>query len=165
MAFDTFTVNGPAITQFGIASSLNRLGISEDGVTVTPELLREQVFSDYYGTQIPADIQLMGVIARITFSLVQWEESILNQVRGGMRGRTAGQLLAADIGALLLQGTLYNELYIESSVRTGGTVPDPWRFQRIIAMDSLPIKLGTTVSRQQCSFLALPHNGYCWIRS
>lgn len=164
MAFDSFHVNGPCLANWGTAGALNRLGISEDGIDVVPELLRENVFSDYYFL-IPADVQHSGVIARISFTLVQWEETILNQVRGGIRGRTAGQVNAADIGALMLAGSLYNELYLESSVRTGGVLEPPFRFQRVIAVDTLPIKLGTRVSRQQCTILAFPHNGFCWVRS
>lgn len=165
MAATDFHVNGPALAHFGPPNQTNMLGISEENVTVTHELGREMIYSDYFGPHIPAEIQHTGAIARINMSLVQWDANQLELVRGGMRGRLGGVVSSADIGALLISSGQYYELLIQSSVRTGGILESPYRFNIVIPIDPMPVTLGTRAGRTQVSFLALPHNGYLYVRA
>jgi hypothetical protein len=165
VSFDQIHVHGPCDLRWGTSSTdLQRVGISEDGADITIMYGREHIHSDQWGPFVPADVLVTGKMARITITLVHWDAAQLEIVRGGFRNRIAGEVQSADIGALMIQSGLYNQLLLQGTARTAGVLEAPYRFEVCFIDDQHGVRVSTKHGRATLSFTALPHSGNLFVR-
>ncbi len=85
------------------AGTLEELGYTTDGSSVTEQIFTKEVHSDEYGGEEgpPADIQYLGEMHIIRLRLSRYDESIANKIRASTAGGTAGTPAT--------RGTLYKQ--------------------------------------------------------
>lgn len=149
-------VNGPAIVQVKFQTGAwQRLCVAQRQINVNPRFMWTPLISDEYGEQVSADEQYDGVVYDVDFVAAGWDNTLVNQLNGIVRGRTEGQLQAADIGTLAQAGGHLVSFQIEATARTGLQAEPPWQFPACV-MKGAPIGLGTRYSTRQIQFTAYP---------
>lgn len=83
----------------GTGGSLSSLGITVEGVRVAFQHHKRPIMTDAAGTEVPAEMQKMGITARISGRLVNYDAAVWKALLQ-WGGATFGQQLAA--GTLLL---------------------------------------------------------------
>lgn len=158
MAYTDFHVNGPAIvsTKMASESAYSDLGITVDGVEPSFDGKYEDVIADDGGPMVPVDLQYFGEEARIRLELIRWDETRMRLVETRIAGKTVGQIRAVDLGTLVVRASHYFALSIATSARTGLSAENGYRFPVCHAVDSIPFKLGTRVTRKTLLIRAIP---------
>jgi len=168
-------VNGPALIELNLSAGSGdwvKLGYSEDGVRCELQAYHEDIYADFYGPNVPADVAFMGQTAMIMANLISWDDTILKQIEArlhlnGQSGFTVpevGQVRAADIGTLIFSAGLGFQIRYTSSTRTG-LAAEPYRqFVAGYLADSLPFSVGTRVTRVPISVRCIPRNNVLYTR-
>jgi len=165
MAYQDLHVNGPAKVQVALTgSSYSDLGVTEDGVEPQLRIFHEDVITDDNGPAMATDVQFMGAEARIRLPMIRWDESTMRIVEGAIRSNTGGTFDATEIGTLLIAGSNYFSLRIQSSQRSGLVLESPITFPYAFPVDSVDFKLGTRVTRKQLVFRAIWYAGTLYTR-
>ena len=112
-------VDGPASISVAALTggTLTQLGYSENGVEVTEQLFTGDVMGDQNGGDQgpPIDVQYFGEIHVVRLLLTNYDETVLNTIRAGVAGGTAGT--PGTAGSLYFQGGLAWRLLINSTNR------------------------------------------------
>lgn len=167
MAYDSFHVQGPAVIECQITanqSSWSSLGLTVAEISIDPEILTEDVPADISGL-MPNEVMYGGTICHIRFQLARWDSDVLGVILSGLRGGTEGYVPSSCIGTLYGVSGNFFGLRMTGSQRCGLNAERPWTFPAVMLTGSLPISIGTKVSRQQLSFRALPAAGVVWHRN
>jgi len=92
----------PVSVGTGSGGTLEPLGYTRDGCSLTFESFVYEVHSDDYGGESgpPIDIQYMGETVRIRLELTKYDEAVADKIRCRLRGGTAGTVGAT--GSLML---------------------------------------------------------------
>jgi hypothetical protein len=141
-------------------SALHELGLSSEGVTVTPRLVHRDVNADDFGRDVPADVRWMMADAEIGMTLIHYDREVLEKcLRESMGGAALiGMCGAAGLTlgrgrALLTSGCRFVSLNLLSPVEE-----HPWRFPAaFLAGRPAQVRLGTKVTGAVLSFRAIPY--------
>lgn len=166
-AVTNFHVFGPAridIEVTGITGgTLQQLGYTEEGGTVSIVNGYEDVMADFAGGFIPGDVQYMGQIANILCPMITWDNVYLNHLLAGIApGNTGtvtpGIVLAKDLGRLMLasNGKFGLKITPDLQVRNGAGAEPNWFFPCIYISSEVPMRQGTKVTRAPFTAKALP---------
>lgn len=135
-------VDGLAVVKIAspAAGSLETLGRTENGVEITEQLFTGDVRGDANGGDQgpPIDIQYFGEMHLIRMLLTSYDEDVINKVRAGLAGGTAGT--PGTAGSLYFQGTLAWRLLIHSTNR-------PRNYLNVVFSEPKEINKGTKFSR------------------
>lgn len=120
--------------------ALATLGYSMNGVEISEEILTEPVYGDENGGEggQPIDFQYLGEIHTIRMTLTKYDETVLNTIRAGIAGGTAGT--PGTAGTLYFQGSVYWRLLLHS-------VATPRNYLTALFTDAKEVNLGTKHSK------------------
>lgn len=120
--------------------SLATLGYTINGAEITEDIMTEMVHGDENGGESgpPIDIQYMGEVHTIRLTLTKYDETVLNTIRAGLAGGTAGT--PGTSGSLYFQGTAYWRLLIHS-------VNTPRNYLCAVFTEAKEVNLGTKHSK------------------
>ena len=145
----TIQVDGPALIKIAspAAGSLDSLGYTENGADIEEQLFPYNVVGDQNGGDAgpPIDIQYMGEMHRIRLLLTTYDEAILNKIRAGLAGGTAGT--PGTAGTLYFQDTKAFRLLIHTTNR-------PRNYGRVVFTEAKSINKGTKHSKALVTALA-----------
>lgn len=143
----SFHVSGPATLSYGGTV----LGWGEHGVDIDIQQSHFDVIVDYYGPNVPAEVQAMLQTATISTNLVSFEWSVLNNALSQTQaGAAAGVMPAA--GKLLGANGNFKPLVIASSMDNV-----PWTFPSTYLISMGPT-IGTVRTIIPIVFRALPYS-------
>ena len=144
--FETF---GPCVPQVGTGTSdaMEVLGVCEDGGNIQITYLEQVVKSDAAG-DAPADIQQMGSIATIEFTLSIKDTAVLAKVRRRSEAQGVTEGLGGVPGALLGTGAYLFALYLPSALTA------PWTFP-FCKLESYGGNYGTRYTGDKIRFKAI----------
>ena len=144
---------------------------SEAGVRVETDPKYDPIYTDAYGSQVPEDVQNMGMLATMSFELIKWDQTVLADLQGrlsGVGGASANNVNGAspnsDGSGNLLIGALYKQcgyafpVIIERGGNVGceNNVEGPYDFSTCyVGMDSF--NMGTRNTRHQLTIHCLPN--------
>jgi hypothetical protein len=145
----SFNVFGSAVLLVGGST----LGITTDGVEVTVTHITEDVPADNFGAT-PAQVQYMGMSARISAELVYFDQSVLNTA---MDFGAGGLGLMGSVGTLIDIQNLKFALVVRSTPSgTGVAGTNPcYKFANCY-LENVTYKFGTRKSTPRVEFRALP---------
>ena len=139
---NTIQVDGLATIKIAspAAGSLETLGYTINGVEITEQVFTEEVKGDENGGDPgpPIDIQYLGEVHTIRMTLTKYDEAVLNKVRAGIAGGTAGTISTS--GTLYFQGTVAWRLLIHSVNR-------PRNYINVVFQEPKEINKGTIHSK------------------
>lgn len=120
--------------------SLETLGYSINGVEITEQIFTEEVKGDENGGDAgpPIDVQYLGEMHVIRITMTKYDEAVLNKIRAGIAGGTAGTISTS--GTLYMQGTVAFRLLIHSVNR-------PRNYINVIFQEPKEINKGTIHSK------------------
>jgi len=120
--------------------SLETLGYSENGVEITERLFTGDVHGDENGGDQgpPIDIQYFGEEHIIRMTLTKYDEAVLDKIRAGIAGGTAGT--PGTSGTLYIQGGVAWRLLIH-------TVNRPRNYVQVVFTEPKEINKGTKHSK------------------
>ncbi len=120
--------------------ALATLGYSINGVDISEDILVEMVHGDERGGDggPPIDIQYLGEVHTIRITMTKYDETVLNTIRAGMAGGTAGT--PGTSGSLYFQASAYWRLLIHS-------VATPRNYLAAVFTDAKEVNLGTKHSK------------------
>lgn len=154
-------VNGPAIVYVGAGydarsgsgqspGAMTNLGISSDGVELDWQYFYRPIMADTGGPDVPVTQQQTGMLCRISFDLVLYDEAVLAPIR--QRPSAASEGVLESIGRIMA-ATDFTRLFIDSP-----TDSLPWNFPTVL-LDGDPVKVGTMKNVWRMSFAAFPYIG------
>jgi hypothetical protein len=144
-------------------ASLTELGLSDTEVRIILGSKYDDIKVNAYGEMVPPEIQVFGGEARLSFTLVHFDQAVLREcIRlanaapvEGQEGR-AGTLMGGGV-ALGVAGNNYVQFGFSSPI---GQLP--WRFFACILTDSPEWPVGTHRSIVQCNVRAIPYSVDPW---
>lgn len=137
---ESIQVDGVAICKTcTTGGTLATLGRSKNGVHITEHLFTGEVHGDDNGGEEgpPIDVQYFGEIHVARLELTKYDETVIDTVRAGLAGGTAGT--PGTSGTLYFQGAAYWRLLIHSTSR-------PRNYLRAIYKEPKEINKGTKFS-------------------
>lgn len=138
----TIIVDGLATIKIAspASGSLDTLGYTMNGAEITERVYPYNVYTDENGGDAgpPVDIQYMGEVHQIRLLLTKYDNAILNKIRAGLAGGTAGT--PGTAGTLYFQGTSAWRLLIHS-------VSDPRNYTRVVFTEPKEVNKGTKHSQ------------------
>lgn len=93
-------------TGSGTPPALEDVGYTVNGVDIDEQGYYIDVHGDEHGGDAgpPIDVQWVGQVHILRMVLSKFDKAIVDKIRPGLRGKVAGEVLAADIGSLILAG-------------------------------------------------------------
>lgn len=143
-----YTVNGE--TQ--ISYDGNVLGLAESPVQVVITPKYKDIIVDAWGPSVPPEVQYFLAEARISFTLVYFDNVVVNSIWTNMMG---GALPNGTIGQTSRAGTLMSP-YMKTLSLSSPVLGRPWTFNNVYAETSGTYPLGTEKTLLSMSFRALP---------
>lgn len=152
---------GPANVKVGtgVASALEQLGFSANGVEITETALFLDVPGDQNGGDEgpPIDVQFLGQIDRVRMELTKYDIAIANKVRTRLNNiaspETAG--VPGTSGSLIAGSSLFYRLLIEPTTQ-------PRNYIAAIPREPIEVNRGTKYSRLIIEFECHSFNGTLW---
>jgi len=120
--------------------ALATLGYTINGAEITEVVMTEEVHGDENGGDggPPIDIQYLGEVHTVRLTLTKYDETVLNTIRAGIAGGTAGT--PGTSGSLYFQGSVYWRLLIHS-------VNTPRNYICAVFTDAKEVNIGTKHSK------------------
>ena len=143
-------VNGEALIK--VNAALDTLGVSVDGVDIAIENHAEPVYPATYGPRMPFDEQYFGETARISFTLIFYDEAVLAPLRAISDNTTEGQI--GTPGSLYGANSIYKRLLITSPVASR-----PYNFLKARPVDAQRGRVGTRRTTWDMTWFAIPYSG------
>lgn len=140
-----------------ITISGSQLGYVEDEFPVELIGYHEDIHTDYSGPQMPADVQYFGEGAVMAFTLIKYDESVLNRLKARLNGGTPGAGAAGSIGTLLVAEQKFFTLSFVSAY--GSFFPamnSAFNFAQVYPADSFAWGQSTRVKRERVVLRAIP---------
>ncbi len=138
----TIQVDGLATIKIAspLGGSLETLGYSENGVEITEQLFTGDIRGDENGGDQgpPIDIQYFGEMHLIRMLMTKYDETVIDKVRAGVAGGTAGT--PGTAGSLYFQGAVSWRLLIHSVNR-------PRNYINVVFSEPKEINKGTKASK------------------
>jgi hypothetical protein len=153
-------VKGHNALSVGGASALHELGLTSEGVQVTPNFVHRDVNVDDFGKTVPADVAWQMADAQVSFTLIHYDRVVLEKCLREAMGGAALVGMCGPAGltlgrgrALLTSGCRFVSLNLTSPV-----AEVPWRFPAAyLAGTPASVKLGTGRTGAVCNFRAIPY--------
>ena len=138
--------------------TLKQLGLAEGPIVVRPTFKTQDMHTDDFGPEVPADVMLMLAEVNIDMTLIQYDDDVLetcvaDAMGGGAPGVNAGA--GTPMGAMLpvgVSGNHYISLNISSTVL--GRV---WRFRASYLTSNVELPLGTSRTAAKLTWRAIPY--------
>jgi hypothetical protein len=120
--------------------TLEELGLTINGVEITEQIFTEEVKGDENGGDAgpPIDVQYLGEMHVIRITMTKYDETVLNKIRAGLAGGTAGTV--GTSGTLYMQGTSAFRLLIHTPNR-------PRNYINVIFQEPKEVNKGTIHSK------------------
>jgi len=127
------------------AGTIDTLGLSQNGVDITEQKFTVPVHGDAYGGEQgpPIDIQHLGMIHIVRFTLTVYDSAILAKIRAVYAAATAGEL--GTMGQLAFQDTSAFRLLLDST-----NASFERNYTRVVFREPQEINMGTIHSKAMC---------------
>jgi hypothetical protein len=132
-------VNGPAEIQIDAGGGLEQLGFSVDGVSISFNMLQEDVFVDCYGPKMPYDVQYFLQSINVKCDLILHDNDVLNEILAGIADPTGNAGIVGAAGDLYIQNVHYHRLLIKS-------IPDNTGLTDVEPCHNFPVAMLTDVA-------------------
>lgn len=145
-----YHVNGPALIKvgpIGTAGALSVLGYSVDGVAISMSRHVHEIMTDVAGSEMPAELQDMGMSARLRFDLVSYDLAVLQVLRSNIGA--AGEGVLGPMGRLVGGSGIGQRVVISSP-----NGDEPWRFFSVFCKDAQEGKVGSKKTVWKMNMLA-----------
>lgn len=145
---ESIQVDGVALIKCcTVGGTLATLGRTINGVEITEQTFKDEVFSDENGGEKgpPIDIAGLGQVHIIRITMAKYDEAELDKVRAMLAGGTAGT--PGTAGTLYLQGGVAWRLLIHSTNR-------PRNYLNVVFTEPKEINKGTIHSKATIIALA-----------
>lgn len=135
----TISIASPA------AGSLETLGLSQNGIDITEQKFTVPVHGDAYGGEQgpPIDIQHLGMIHVVRFTLTVYDSAVLAKIRNTYAGASAGAL--GTMGQLAFQDTSAFRLVLNAV-----TAGFDRNYTTVVFREPQEINMGTIHSKAMC---------------
>ena len=143
----------------GSGHQLEELGVSVDGVTLTPNLAFDDVHTDHYGPKVPYDRQYFLQSFTVSCDLVWYDLGVLQKwLAGGIPGAAIQEGTFWFAGDLVVQNELTARLVVRNTPQgIGLTDVEPcWNFPNAILIDNAEVKAGVEKSVWKLTWQVLP---------
>lgn len=138
--------------------ALKQLGLAEGPIVVRPIFKTQDMYTDDFGPDVPAEVLMMIAEVNIDMTLIHFDDDVLETcVAEAMGGGAPGVIAGAGtpMGAMLpvgVKGNHYISLNISSTVL--GRV---WRFPASYLMTNVELPLGTGRTAAKLTWRAIPY--------
>lgn len=140
----------------GTSNALEVLGYSEDQVRIQERVFRSDVHSDEYGGPEgpPIDVQYLGEIHYITFTLVNFDLAVYKKIQPKVYGGAYGE--SPEPGTLMAGDGKYFRLLLKPLTDVYGTPTpkEPRNYLAAFPFQNMEWALGTKATRAPVGFEA-----------
>lgn len=140
-------VAGPVTIKIASPSngSIETLGLSQNGIDITEQKFTVPVHGDAYGGEQgpPIDIQHLGMIHVVRFTLTVYDSAVLAKIRNVYAGSTGGEL--GTMGTLAFQETKSFRLLLDST-----NAAFERNYVNVVFREPQEINMGTIHSKAMC---------------